>query len=65
MGGAPVRVHVGGRELQGAYIFDFRAIPEYPHGLHRALYPLWQESAVPAQNYIRAELMKLPHYSWI
>jgi hypothetical protein len=58
MGGAPVRVRVGGRELQGACIFDFRAIPEYPRGLHRPLYTLWQEPAVPAQNYILAEFSR-------
>ncbi|MGE5529358.1 MAG: N-acetyltransferase family protein [Patescibacteria group bacterium] len=43
LGGAPVRIRVGGRERTGGLLFDLRANPEYERGMSRALYLMWQE----------------------
>ncbi|MCL6613529.1 MAG: hypothetical protein K6U03_02720 [Firmicutes bacterium] len=42
LGGAPVKVRVGGRERIGGFLFDFRAAPDRRTGLSRILYRLWE-----------------------
>lgn len=43
MGYAPVDMRIGGREVRGAYMFDWRTNPEAPRGIDRGVYLLWQE----------------------